>query len=73
MLSVLAIVISGFGILILNAENRSKIDSLAENLLKARCLLTLLDAAHWNQGVLCLHQVVLGGGRESELTIDTFL
>ena len=63
MLSVHAI-ISGFGILNSECGNTSKIDSLAENLVKAVCLLALLDAADWDQGVLCLHQVVLGGGRK---------
>ena len=66
MLSVHA-VISGFGIL--NSECGKyiqKIDSLAENLVKAGCLLALLDAADWDQGVLCLHQVVLEGGRGRE-------
>ena len=67
MLSVHA-VISGFGILISECGKYvQKIDSLAENLVKAVCLLALLDAADWDQGVLCLHQVVLegaGGGRK---------
>ena len=52
-----------------------RVDSLAKDLLKATCLLALLDAADWDQGVLCLHQVVLwrerernemDGGRERE-------
>ena len=57
MLSVHAKILTGFGTLII--LNVAKIDSLAENLVKAICLLALLDAAYRDQGVLCLHQVVL--------------
>lgn len=46
-------------ILILNVASTSKIASLAEDLIKGACLLALLDAADWDQGVLSLHQVVL--------------
>lgn len=57
MLSVHAKILTGSGTLII--LNVAKIDSLAENLVKAICLLALLDAAYRDQGVLCLHQVVL--------------
>ena len=35
------------------------VEKLGEDLFKIRCLLSLLDAANWNQWVLCPHQVVL--------------